>query len=89
MIVWPSPEPIVRPVLGDVARLSKLIGWKIVAVDNFDRDYVDDILICENIHDRDKGELMLNALQSKFGGVDSKYFYKLVPQSYVLNVFHP
>jgi hypothetical protein len=56
---------------------------KIICVDNFDRDSVDDKLICSNV-DRYYGEKIVEMLNNCFSGDHSPLFYKLVEDNYVL-----
>ena len=63
---------------------------KIIAVDNFNRDHVDDILIAEGIKEEEWGTCMLDALNAKFCDYDSApYFYRLVEDNYELKKWEP
>ena len=41
---------------------------KLIAVDNFDRDTYDDVLVCENIAFHDCAEAMCEALNTRCAG---------------------
>lgn len=56
---------------------------KIIRVDNFDRETVADRLVAEKVGEVE-GKVMRDALQAKFGGEDSSYYYKLVPDDHKL-----
>jgi hypothetical protein len=60
---------------------------KIICVDNYDREYYDDVLIAENVHDY-YGEIIVNLLNNREHG-DSDDFFKLVPDEYKLFKFEP
>ncbi len=62
---------------------------KIIAIDNFDRDIVDDVLVCENVTGKMYGECMVKALNEEFSGSDMPRFFKLVPDAYKLKKFEP
>ena len=59
---------------------------KIVCVDNYDREFYDDILVCENIRNEKWGNVMVDALNSR-KGENSELFYKLVEDDYKLFKF--
>ena len=59
---------------------------KIVCVDNYDREFYDDILVCENIRNEKFGNIMVDALNSREGS-NSEWFYKLVEDDYKLFKF--
>ena len=59
---------------------------KIVCVDNYDREFYDDILVCENIRNEKFGNIMVDALNSREGS-NSEWFYKLVEDDYTLFKF--
>jgi hypothetical protein len=56
---------------------------KIIQVDNFDRETVDDVLVCENVNSY-YGNIMVDFLNERFSGETSANFYKLVEDGYVL-----
>jgi len=55
---------------------------KIIAVDNFDREYVADTLIAENVNEY-MGKRIVDALNEK-EHESSQDFFRLVPDDYVL-----
>ena len=55
--------------------------FKVIGVDNYDRDTVDDILVCVGVTEF-YGKLIVNALNATFA--KGTYFYKLVPMGHVL-----
>ena len=59
-----------------------MIELKIIAVDNFDRESVADKLIAENVSEY-WGKRIVDALNEKLHE-DSLYYFKLVPDDYVL-----
>lgn len=61
---------------------------KVIAVDNFDRDGVSDILVCENVNEF-YGKFIVERLNERFSGDDSNVFYKLVDGNYKLYEWHP
>lgn len=60
---------------------------KLIAVDNFDRDTYDDVLVCENIAFHDCAEAMCEALNTRCAGNYSETFYKVVDDDYVLREY--
>lgn len=60
---------------------------KIVMTDNYARDYVDDILICENVG-RVYGKIIVDCLNNHITGTCDKYFI-LVDDDYKLVKFEP
>ncbi len=61
--------------------------FKVIAVDNYNRENRNDMLICENVNQW-YGNVIVKALQDK-EGAHSDNFYKLVPMDYKLYVFEP
>lgn len=61
---------------------------KIVCVDNFDRETISDVLICENIA-FGYGEDIVKFLNDRYSGNSSSDFYKLVSDDYKLFKFEP
>lgn len=59
---------------------------KIVKVDNFGRDTVDDILICENVTGF-YGEMMVNALNNALSGEHSDSYFRLVSDDYKIHKY--
>ncbi len=57
---------------------------KIIAVDNYDRESVNDILICENVH-KWYGDMIVKMLNEK----SDISFFKLVPDDTKLYKFEP
>jgi len=60
---------------------------KIVATDNFDRETVDDVLVCENVNAH-YGDVIVEALNARIGDY-GPWFYKVVPDDYQLRSFEP
>ncbi len=58
---------------------------KIIAIDNFSRENVDDMLVAENVN-RYYGKLIVDLLNQKFS-VNHDWFYKLVVDDYKLYKF--
>ena len=58
---------------------------KIIAIDNFDRDWVSDTLICENINEY-YGKIIVDYLNEK-EGEKSQNFYVLKEDDYKLYVY--
>jgi len=62
---------------------------KIIGADNFDRDNVDDKLICENLTDW-MANFITIALNEKYcKGDGALTYYKAVPNDYKLRKFEP
>lgn len=57
---------------------------KIIAIDNFDRDWVSDILVCENVNEY-YGKKIVDYLNKEVG--DSQNFYILKEDDYKLYVY--
>jgi len=60
---------------------------KIIDVDNYDRESVNDKLICENINTF-YGKSIVDKLNEESKGL-AETFYKLVEDSYTLYIFKP
>ena len=58
---------------------------KIIGIDNFDRDYVSDTLVCENV-DKETGQYLTKCLNERYSGSIVYTYYKLVEDHYVLSV---
>jgi hypothetical protein len=56
---------------------------KIINVDNYNRDTVDDVLVCENVK-KYYGEIIVNALNNTLSGEHSESYFRLVSDDYVL-----
>lgn len=56
---------------------------KIIAVDNFDRENMADVLIAENVPEF-YGKYIADYLQLSFGGNYAPHFFKAVEDDYVL-----
>lgn len=61
---------------------------KIIRVDNFDRETISDALVCDNVA-IGYSEMLVEALNSTFGGEYSSDFFKLVDDDYVLYQYDP
>jgi hypothetical protein len=63
---------------------------KIIAVDNFDRETVDDWLVAEGIKNEEMAKVMCQALVDKYCTAnDSPTFYRVVKDDYELRTFQP
>lgn len=60
---------------------------KIVCVDNFNRDYVSDKVIANNVSEY-YGKEIVKFLNNKFGGKHSPYFFRMVEEEYELYTFN-
>jgi hypothetical protein len=56
---------------------------KIICVDNYDRDTVDDVLVCENVNEY-YGKIIVGLLNDKLSGEHSSGFYKLIDDDHKL-----
>lgn len=56
---------------------------KIIMVDNFDRDYVDDKLIADNVTPM-YASTIVEALNNKYSGDTSPHFFRAVQDEYKL-----
>lgn len=62
---------------------------KVIGVDNFDRDYVDDILICKDLTEQ-RATFIVHALNIVYGkSENSPTYYKAVEDDYKLREFQP
>lgn len=61
---------------------------KIIRVDNFDREGVNDRLVCENVNEY-YGLKIAEYLNDRFSGEHSPDFYRLVDDNYKLYVWEP
>lgn len=57
--------------------------YKIIGMDNFDRESTADFLVCENVANAYIGNIMVEALNNNSGD-QGQYFYKLAKADYVL-----
>ena len=62
--------------------------YKIIGVDNFDRECVSDTLVCDSIN-KYWGDKIVEFMNKAVGGVNAQTYYKLVPQGHKLFVFEP
>lgn len=64
---------------------------KIVGVDNFNTEVIDDYLVADNIGSERLAKIMANALNEKLSPNNNpdRYFYKVMPDSYKLFKFKP
>jgi len=60
---------------------------KIIGVSNFDKDTVNDILVCENITNKLFGNSMLEVLNDRYCSEHSLYFFELVEDDRKLHVW--
>lgn len=60
---------------------------KIIASDNFSRDYVSDSLVCENINEG-YGNMIVDFL-NRHNGDDGPRYYRLVPDDHALYKWEP
>jgi hypothetical protein len=56
---------------------------RIIRVDNFARENVSDVLVCENVN-KFYGKYLVDFLNDKLSGEHSSDFYKLVEDDYIL-----
>lgn len=61
---------------------------KIIAKDNFDRDDVNDRLICENVN-KYYGKYLIDFLNEKFSANDTPDYFVLKEDNYKLYKFEP
>ena len=62
---------------------------KVVGIDNFDREQIGDILICENLTEQ-RANFIVLALNVKYcRHEDSPTYYKAVPDNYKLRNYTP
>lgn len=61
---------------------------KIIKVSNFDSESVSDVLIAEKVLDH-YVDSIVNALNEKYSGVVSTYFFRAVADDHKLYVFEP
>lgn len=61
---------------------------KIIKVDNYDRENVSDVLICENINDF-YGRQVVEDLIARWGGDNTPNHFKLVPDDHKLHIYEP
>jgi hypothetical protein len=59
---------------------------KIIQIDNFNRDEVSDILVCEGVTSY-YGEAIVAGLNEQFSGDNSSFYFRLVLDEYVLYKF--
>jgi len=63
---------------------------KIIAIDNFSREHVSDLLVAENIQNTEFAQTMCEALNKKFCNHDhAPRFFEVKPDAHVLYVFEP
>lgn len=61
---------------------------KVIKVDNFDRDTVDDELVAEGLTEQEAKD-MAEGLNQKFGGDYAPWYYKAVTDDKKLHVWNP
>jgi len=61
---------------------------KIINVDNFDREWVDDKVVCENVSEY-YGGIIVDFLNDRLSGDHSSDFYKLVENDHKLYAWEP
>lgn len=59
---------------------------KIIAVDNFDRETHDDVLVCENVNEF-YSKVIVEFLNDKYSGEHASEYYKAVEDDYKLYKF--
>ena len=62
---------------------------KIVREDNFNRDYIPDYLVAENIQSEYYANVMCKALNQKYGSARAQFFFVVKPDDYALKRFEP
>lgn len=60
---------------------------KVICVDNFDREFVSDTLVCENTNEC-YGKMIVELLNQS-AGAESPRYYRLVEDDYKLYKFRP
>ena len=60
---------------------------KIIRVDNFDRDYIPDDLIAENVNEH--SAKLIAKLLNEHAGANSQDYFKAVPDDHKLYEFEP
>lgn len=65
--------------------------WRVISVDNLNREGpgYDDKIIADGLERREFADTMADALNQKFCRYDDDRFFKVVDQSYTLQVFEP
>jgi hypothetical protein len=56
---------------------------KIICVDNYSRDTIDDVLVCENVNEY-YGKFLVDQLNARLSGEHSPDFYRLVENDHKL-----
>jgi hypothetical protein len=59
---------------------------KIIQIDNFDRDYISDVLVCENVNEY-YGKKILDFLIKSLSNDTGQNYYRLVEDDYKLYTF--
>ncbi len=59
---------------------------KIIQIDNFDRDYISDVLVCENVNEF-YGKIILDFLNKNHSTDTGQNYYRLVENDYKLYTF--
>lgn len=62
--------------------------FKVIAVDNYNRETVDDWLLCDNIAQERNAEKIAQ-LMNNAEGDHASWFFKAVPADHVLSVWEP
>jgi hypothetical protein len=62
--------------------------WRVVKVDNFDRETIDDKLVCDGLT-QDEAKAQADKLNADEGGEDSPAFFKAVDANYKLREYDP
>jgi hypothetical protein len=80
---------VMKQVLGilpvDLQEPAPAKSWKIVGVDNFDRETVADFLVAESIQNEEMGKLMVEKLNERYcNHSNASRFYRLVTSDYRL-----
>ncbi len=61
--------------------------WKVIAIDNYDRQHISDQLIADNMTETE-ANVKASAMNAKTSD-DYWWYYKAVPQDYKLYTFDP
>jgi len=59
---------------------------KIIQIDNYDRDYISDVLVCENVNEY-YGKKILDFLIKSLSNDTGQNYYRLVEDDYKLYTF--
>ena len=64
-------------------------AMKIIRVDNFNREYIPDSLVAENVQFEGYAKVMCDALNNRYSDAHSPDFFVVKPDDYELQKFEP